>query len=259
MGKYTLSITSRPYDVCDWSKETCCKKVCQSADLIKILIDGYEKYYKEAWSYCLPFKWSLGDCVAGCHNDFYDLDGKTVQYRHVHQTQLSRTAVSQGAEKLEESDKKSESIDDRFLEVNDRKPVFVDFESLYEDVRKDLDSVGGIGDMTIYDTALRIGWNQEPRLIPEKYVYLHRGAMDGALALLKLSRLSGKPYFSYEGKLGYRVPITCFREDLQALGANHLEDFLCIFHQFLQDWSVGYEIRKKREAQRNRKTKKDRK
>ena len=68
--------------------------------------------------------------------------------------------------------------------------------------------------------------------------------MSGASALLKLSKLSGKAYFNYEGKPDFRVPITCFRKDLQSLGANYLEDFLCIYHQLLECWALGYEIKK---------------
>lgn len=236
MGKYTLFPRPERMKLEEWSKSKCCIGGCYAIELISILIDGYRKYYRDNWSYCLTQKWSLSDCVAGCHNEEYDLDGLISQCRNGHQTQLRRIPISQAAKIIEDADKASDT------ENPDKKDEwFSDFEALYDDVRGLLKDVDGIHDLTIYDTALRIGWNKDPQLIPEKYVYLHRGAMEGALALQKISELTGKKYFTYKGKPGYRVELTYFREDLQALGANHLEDFLCVFHSILGYWAEGLE------------------
>ena len=220
----------------EWRKEKCCKRSCDPVDLISVLIAGYEAFHKDQWSYCLDKKWSLGDCVAGCHNEVYDLEGRIEQRRHGHQSQLARVPVSMAAKILEDADRASEK------ENPDPEHIwFEDFDALHDDLRKDLKNLDGIDDLTIYDTALRIGWNKKTQLIPEKFVYLHRGAMAGALALQKISEITGKKYFFYEGKPEYRVEINHFRKDLQKLGANHLEDFLCVFHNILRYWAEGVE------------------
>ena len=45
------------------------------------------------------------------------------------------------------------------------------FEVLYDDVRKTIGKIKGIGDLTIYDTALRIGFIMFPIVLPEEYVF----------------------------------------------------------------------------------------
>lgn len=238
----------------DWSKSKCCNKHCEPIDLITILIAGYDAKYKDSWSYCLSQKWSLGDCVSGCHNEVYDLMGKHHQNRHSHQKRLSRVSVSKAADELEKAnaDSEAESCNAVNDEDYNKKEWFKDFDSLYDDLTKVLNDVDGIDKLTIYDAALRIGWNQEPQLLPEKYVYLHSGAMKGALALQKLTELTGKGYFRYDGKPGNRVEISHFREDLQGMKANHLEDFLCIFHKILRYWAEGLENDQKKEEEKKK-------
>ncbi len=235
MGKYSLFSQDDRLDLESWNKQACCNNNCRSIDLISVLIAGYPSTFGESYTHCLSQKWSLGDCVAGCHNDLYDYHEH--QNRNGHQTQLSREAVTTAIRKIEEADRRSES---------ERSAIeLTDFEALYEEVRKDIGNIDGIGDLTIYDTALRLGWNRHPQLLPKNFVYLHSGAMEGAEALRKVAILTHKNYFTYDGELGYRVEIDCFSKDLQQLGAMYLEDFLCVFHTILCYWAEGLERDKK--------------
>lgn len=48
-----------------------------------------------------------------------------------------------------------------------------DFEDLYRRVKNAIYPISGIGLLVVYDIALRIGCSHCPRIIPERYVYLH--------------------------------------------------------------------------------------
>ena len=81
-----------------------------------------------------------------------------------------------------------------------------------------LSNIAGIGELTIYDTALRIGarLNVEPQRI-----YLHRGTREGARAL----------------DLNWRAPWLSPNElpaELQDLPPLEVEDILCIFKKELR-------------------------
>ena len=87
------------------------------------------------------------------------------------------------------------------------------FHALHQLIAKCLASIRGIGELYIYDTALRLG--AFLRLTPE-YVYLHAGTRAGARALgLDLS----------DGFL--RVPL--LPKPIQTLLPHEIEDFLCIY------------------------------
>lgn len=97
---------------------------------------------------------------------------------------------------------------------------YADFETLYEDVSKLLSPISGIGDLTIYDTALRIGFIQYPAIFPREYVYLARGAKTGAENLLGI-------------KVAYREPISLFAQYFGNMSSHFVEDFLCVLKDFL--------------------------
>jgi len=76
-----------------------------------------------------------------------------------------------------------------------------------------LSSVRGLGDLYIYDTALRLG--SFLKLSP-KHVYLHAGTRAGARALgLKLSEDF--------------LRVTALPKTIQVLEPHEIEDFLCIY------------------------------
>jgi len=92
---------------------------------------------------------------------------------------------------------------------------FKDFESVYSRVKSVTDRVNGLGAMTAYDVARRLGvWlNIQPTM-----VYLHAGAAEGAKRL---------------GIKGERVSLNDFPQEIQNLGATHAENFLCIYKNCL--------------------------
>ena len=282
MTKYIMRVNNDSFDYGS------CKTNCGCAiDPVKTLVEGYKSIVKDHFEACLQAKWSIGDCVAGCHNDHYNETVST--HRNSHQRRVSKKLIAGVAKALEEAEDFPENPKD--------------FEDIYgwvgnyvEDVRKNLkniklpemeeayDFVDDVGDETTeelskdicpllkYDTALRMSYNmaapdggliapEHNHCLPEKYVYLQRGALDGAKALMKVTELSQqeteltpkrknfvlKDYINpnstdkleTEGKLD----ILNFNNDLKSLGSYHLENFLCVYHRLFEDWATGYEIR----------------
>ena len=107
------------------------------------------------------------------------------------------------------------------------KPIYadlcksIDFEELYDKVRAVGFPISGIGALTIYDTAWRIGMAQSPQIYPEQYVYLACGAKTGAENLL------GKG-------LKYREPIYRFEPFFGTMPSWLIEDFFCVMKKNLQ-------------------------
>ena len=98
---------------------------------------------------------------------------------------------------------------------------FSNFDEYFDYVAKN----SGLKDgncLLVYDYCLRTGY---PDLVPEKYVYLFRGAREGAIAVLPKNVLAGK----------FRVPT----KDLQAalgttMSSMEIEGFLCVCKAPLQ-------------------------
>jgi hypothetical protein len=88
-----------------------------------------------------------------------------------------------------------------------------DFEDLHAYVARAGKPIRGIGELAIYDVALRIGWfgRMEP-----KRVYLHAGTRAGAKAL------------GLDGSAA-TLPLDAFPAELRVLDASEIEDFLCIY------------------------------
>ena len=98
-----------------------------------------------------------------------------------------------------------------------------DFESLIELVRKP--SIKFFKHTNSYDFAFRYGLNHE--ILPEKYVYIHSGAKQGAEVL----RNAGFVEFSSNEN---RIPIESFPLELRKLSAYDLENFLCVMKKQLE-------------------------
>ena len=72
--------------------------------------------------------------------------------------------------------------------------------------------ISGIGNLTAYDCAMRIGANLGK--LPQKFVYAHRGAT-----------------VVVDGHAQHKFPFEAFRPELtRNLKAYEIEDFLCVFH-----------------------------
>ena len=103
---------------------------------------------------------------------------------------------------------------------------FSNFDKYFDYIAKEAEKSGILKDgkcLLVYDYCLRTGYLSGPK--PEEYVYLFRGAREGAKAVLPPSALAGK----------FRVPT----KDLQtALGTKmesmEIEDFLCVCEAPLQ-------------------------
>jgi hypothetical protein len=125
------------------------------------------------------------------------LDGKRWK-RYDHQHRIPKAALRKATDKLR------------------RAPLAeaTDFHSLCEMVKKEIDPIPGVGELTVYDTALRIGAKRE--LLPKR-VYLHAGARVGARALgLKNWRAQS-------------LDLHEFPAELQQLEPYEIEDCLCMF------------------------------
>ncbi|HEX3484181.1 MAG TPA: hypothetical protein VHT51_03915 [Micropepsaceae bacterium] len=85
------------------------------------------------------------------------------------------------------------------------------FFELHKHVKVTIGGIHGIGPLTIYDIAQRIG--AYLKLEPE-HIYLHAGTREGARAL---------------GLLGEMIEVGELPKELRYLSPKELEDFLCIF------------------------------
>lgn len=89
-----------------------------------------------------------------------------------------------------------------------------DFESLFAAIEKSVIRIRGVGELYLYDTALRIGANL--RLMPKK-IYLHAGTRAGAMALG--IECKGRGYLT----------LTELPKPFRKLEPYQIEDILCIY------------------------------
>lgn len=99
------------------------------------------------------------------------------------------------------------------------------FAELYEKVAVALRPIHGIGLLTIYDTAHRIG--AFLKLSPEQ-VYLHAGVRTGARALGL-------------GDWRAKLPMSVFPPAFQRLRPEQVEDCLCIYKRQLRTWRQAHQ------------------
>ncbi len=92
-----------------------------------------------------------------------------------------------------------------------------DFEELFSVIETLLEPISGIGELYVYDTALRIG--AKLSLLPKK-VYLHAGTRAGAKVL------------GFDGK-AQALEISLLPKEFQQLEPYEIEDILCIFESEL--------------------------
>lgn len=130
--------------------------------------------------------------------------------RHIHQRRLKKINLEAF----------TQSIMDRREEIE----TVNNFESLISVIRQQ--RVHGIGDLTIYDVAVRIGAYKN--IWPE-VIYLHAGAKIGAVALI--NDINGETVNRDELPEEFRnSPLSCFE----------LEDILCIYKRmFLRNRAMG--------------------
>ena len=141
-------------------------------------------------------------------------------YSTGHQKRLSKDSVDEAVRKI---------LDEAIIPVDKKKYTLFhairktsfhlnDFEELYEYVKELIGGVTGIGYVTIYDTARRIGHLLKEPIYPSAYVYLHYNKVNSAARSIL-------PF----NKLGYREPSTLFMCDFGTFPSICIEDLLCVF------------------------------
>lgn len=208
-----------------------CRHHCScDVDFVGILVDGYQVNCRRDWEWCLDMKRSVQDCVSGCHN--IDAGAGRLD-RNGHQYRLDLDSIRLLSDTLAARE---------WEDFNG-----CDFEKFYDTLAPVVRSHPGIGELSTYDTILRLGWNyRDARISPQAFVYLHAGAYKGALALARISRSARKHYISItpdeleerrRANDVCRIDIRRFHRRLRLLDANHLENFLCIFHTPLEAYA----------------------
>jgi hypothetical protein len=232
----------------DISEDTLKDIESEIEDLVKIYLKNDEK----RWTNCLINKWSLSDCVTGCHNGEIEdkvlqSPGKKLFNFHPHIKRFSAYTIFEMVYRME------------YASFN--RP-FRDFEELFDKVEWlaghthescQPPYIDKFGRVAIYDTALRIGFHlkrnprkpfgndNKNRVLPLKYVYLHAGAMQGARALAELGVLSKDPNGNGKITLGLIVETTRFPTYItQRLEPYQIEDFLCVMHKALERLAKKY-------------------
>ena len=96
-------------------------------------------------------------------------------YTTGHQKRVKEDAIDEAVEKLMTYKFRDHNrgLNCRLVSGNRVYNKFVDFEELYEAVRQLIGSVNGIGYVTLYDTARRLGYLLPEPIFPVAYVYLH--------------------------------------------------------------------------------------
>lgn len=127
---------------------------------------------------------------------------------------------------------KAQNAKNRLIATLEKSLLWIKFKgSSFEDLYKDVDTVlknnkcTYAGQITKYDIAKRIGAFVGHK--PQKFVYLHSGALIGA------RRLFGNPNLK-EGV----YPLGMFRKYFQSLDAMEIEDILCVFHNIYDNGGI---------------------
>lgn len=147
-----------------------------------------------------------------------DILKKCVCNRHGHQYCIPESSVNKAVEALKKSKFTNSLLREvPFIQKGKINEAFIDFEELYDFIHSVIGNLKGIGQLTIYDTARRIGHLFDYPIYPEMYVYLSAGAKEAAEHLL-----NKKP-------LKYREPIYLFTPCFGTFPSIFIEDILCIF------------------------------
>lgn len=103
------------------------------------------------------------------------------------------------------------------------------FEDLYNAVKKIYESNGHPNAiLAIYDTALRIGYNSSPQILPEKFVYLYGTSKTGPLG--GAIRLYGQGWIDkHFDKINHRIETRWFMDEFPNLPSWEIESILCIY------------------------------
>lgn len=165
--------------------------------------------------------------AASCHYQ----NGKGKEVKRCHQRKhVSKALLNEYAERL--------SVRKADLEK------CADFESLMRILYEE--KIRGIGPLTRYDAGSAIGYILQPRVLPERFVYLHAGTAKGYKALAAMGILPPHK----DNKVSIEV-FGCL-EELKTLDSEKhkllegatfamlVEDFLCVKHNELESLAAEY-------------------
>ena len=186
----------------------------QGRQSFKAIIDDYNKRIQvvdaetsKGWHAILEFYGSLPDWKTAIEEAgwfHFDASGRC----HDHQYRIYRSVKEQFLNDLRKNSAKIQNS--------------ANFEELYDNIEK-FCKKSGIGELTIYDTAMRLGAFLEKHKVgnfkPQK-VFLHNGAMKGAMVLFE-RRLLARPCS--------RMPLSAFAEIFPEKEAWEVEEILCIY------------------------------
>lgn len=95
------------------------------------------------------------------------------------------------------------------------------FEDVYDCVKKLIGQIPSVsGWLTLYDTTRRLAYLLNPSIIPKDYVYVARGARDGAKYVLGINRMKSSVF---------HLSIADFQKLFPGISSMEIEDILCIF------------------------------
>ncbi len=113
--------------------------------------------------------------------------------------------------------------------------TYTSFEDLHQEMYKRLLAIPKIGDLTIYDAALRLGFMLSPHVLPKKKVYVFAGAWEGLKNLQAYSARLGLGLFPTPINTPGIYDISLFTKAFGNLPSMFIEDFLCVFDNILSD------------------------
>lgn len=139
------------------------------------------------------------------YNHYYEIVRDCVQ--GMHQRRLDTSAVNKSTEILVKAGVISKS--------------YKNFEELYDEVNSLIGHIRGIGILTVYDTALKLGSTMNPRIFPKDKVYLMATAPYKAACL-------------YYGKTLSKIePVGTFAAEFGEIPSMFIEDFFCVMHNYI--------------------------
>lgn len=162
----------------------------------KVRFDNYLAYYKTL---------NLEDAIECASIGKYKLDGGS-EFTWFHQQVFIQ---HNGEQPLIQLAKKLQSLRDKIS-------ILKDFDALFQLMKEISSNIDGIGSLSIYDTALRLG--SHLNMTPD-FIYIHAGTKTGFKALI--DEKCDKEYI--EKKIFRTIP------NLFELEPMYLEDILCIY------------------------------
>ena len=184
-----------------------------------VLIKGLDKFNPSGES----FEQFITNCLCGEKNEKAAPGNGPYKYNKSHQWILwcHPEAVDEKAKKV-------------FALYKEKPSIFrpTDFDDFYNEIEKL--KVDWYGPVCNYDFCLRYCWNQNPKIEPVNFVYVHTKPEDSAKILVRLQVIN--PY-----KKG-KIPMSSFPDIFRKhnMSSKDIENFLCVFKNELVSLSDKY-------------------